>query len=91
MSDSTLRALIQRINDNDDFRSGVLANPAGALADLGLSATERAAIAASSEDTLRRMAGADVAGYAKPRRSDAVICRSADSTCYSACYGCITR
>lgn len=63
MSDQTLQRFLDRLNADADFRESAASDPEGAFADLGLSATEQAALTASDEDAMRRLTGTDVSGY----------------------------
>lgn len=66
MSEESLRRFLDRLNTDEAFREGMHSDPAGALAEFELSVTERTALGMGDEDALRRLTGADVAGFALP-------------------------
>ncbi|MGD9891512.1 MAG: hypothetical protein AB7R89_32845 [Dehalococcoidia bacterium] len=63
MSEATLQRFMERLNGDAAYRESVQADPEGAIAALGLSPAEQAALTSGDEDALRRLTGADVAGY----------------------------
>jgi hypothetical protein len=63
MSEEALRRFMDRLNSDTGFRDSVQQDPAGALAEFGLSPAERVALASNDEDALRRLAGYDLQGY----------------------------
>lgn len=63
MSEQTLRRFMERLSEDVSFRDSVVADPESAFAAMGLSPAEQAAINSGDEDALRRLTGADVAGY----------------------------
>ena len=63
MSEETLRRFLERLNEDASFREGVQADPEGAFAAHGLGPSQQVALMSGDVDTLRRLAGGDVAGF----------------------------
>ena len=61
MSEETLRQVLKRLKEDKDFHRKMQYDWVGALKDLPLSSTEVIALALQDEDSLRRLAGGDVA------------------------------
>lgn len=91
MSEESLRALLDRIDNDEDFRARIVADPEAAVADLDLTPVERLALASSDEDALRRLAGAEVVGFAaRPGMAASRLCGLFEpntSGCVTGAYG----
>ena len=64
MSEEALRRVLDRLNEDEAFRTRMKDDWQDAIDELGLSPAELAALATQDEDALRRLAGADVSGFA---------------------------
>ncbi len=64
MSEKALRAVLEQMNKDEEFRYKLRDDWQNALDDLDLSPAEVAALASQDEDALRRLAGSDVSAMA---------------------------
>jgi hypothetical protein len=62
MGDKDSQALLERLNTDEGFRERFEEDISGALAELSFTPSKRAALVSTDEDSLRRLAGADVVG-----------------------------
>jgi hypothetical protein len=81
MSEESLRQFLDRLNGDEAFVERLRANPGDALAAFDLSPTERMALATNDEDSLRRLAGQDVAGFINPAASHGILMGLPDTGC----------
>jgi hypothetical protein len=81
MSEESLRQFLDRLNGDAAFVERLKANPGEALAEFDLSQTERVALATNDEDSLRRLAGQDVAAFINPAASHGILMGLPDSGC----------
>ena len=66
MSEQALRAFMDKLLSDEEFRDRV-SNDANAVVDeFDLSPAERAALSSNDEDALRRLVGAEVSGFGMP-------------------------
>lgn len=60
MPETEFQKVLERVNADEDFRERFTSDIPGALAELDLSPTERAALVSTDEDALRRMPGGQI-------------------------------
>jgi hypothetical protein len=63
MSTTTLHRFMEQLVSDASFRESVQADPEGAFAAFGFSPSQQEALMSGDMDALRRMSGADVAGF----------------------------
>jgi hypothetical protein len=66
MSEEVLRRFLERVNGDAAYRESVQRDPGAAFAAIDLRPMEIIALGSGDEDALRRLAGADVSGFAAP-------------------------